>query len=76
MQTIKEVVLARLAKQGFGPAAVPCVHLGESTGETVGCPSCRGSVKLKLFACAIHGQCTTGKKVAGVACCPCAEYTE
>lgn len=47
----------------------PCLHLGEATGRTVACPSCRGSVKLKTFACALHGECTPAKKAPGVACC-------
>jgi hypothetical protein len=49
--------------------AGPCVHLGAPTGETVQCPSCRGRVELKLFACAVHGRCTQGKAAPGVACC-------
>lgn len=47
----------------------PCSHLGPATGDTVKCPSCRGHVELKLFACAVHGTCTQGKKAPGVASC-------
>ncbi len=47
----------------------PCVHLGEVTGATVVCPSCRGNVQLKLFACEVHSLCTVGKAAPGVACC-------
>ena len=51
-------------------ALLPCRHLGVGTGKTVACPSCRGKVELKLFACAIHGQCTQGpKEAAGIASC-------
>jgi hypothetical protein len=46
-----------------------CTHLGRATGATVACPSCRGTVALKLFTCAVHGQCTQAKAVAGIACC-------
>ncbi len=53
----------------------PCVHLGNPTGQTVECPTCSGSVKLKLFHCLALGSCTTTKKVEGVACCVgCSEY--
>lgn len=47
----------------------PCSKLGEATGETVGCPSCRGSVQLKTFACSARGVCTLEKEAPGVACC-------
>lgn len=53
-----------------------CGHLGGATGKTVGCVSCGGSVKLKLFACAVHGECTPEKAVTGVACCAgCPDHT-
>ena len=46
-----------------------CIHLGADTGKTVACGSCSGRVRIKLRACAIHEECTLGKKVVGVACC-------
>lgn len=46
-----------------------CPHLGAPTGETVGCKTCSGTVRLKVFGCSVHGTCTIGKKVAGVAGC-------
>jgi hypothetical protein len=52
-----------------GQAAAPCRHLGAPTGEAVACPSCRGSVELKLFACAVHGRCTPARPAPAVACC-------
>ncbi len=55
---------------------LPCIHLGEPIGETVECQSCNGTVKLKLFACAVHGKCTTAKKVDAYAACPgCKDYS-
>lgn len=69
--------MAALAVYHFNkPLRGPCAQLGKSTGATVECPTCNGKVHLKLFACAVHGQCTTGKRVAGVACCDarCGEY--
>lgn len=46
-----------------------CRFRGEATGETVGCQSCSGTVKLKLFTCDKHGDCTDSKAVPGHACC-------
>jgi hypothetical protein len=56
---------------GKGPrtAVGDCRHLGGPTGATVRCPTCRGGVELKLFACAVYGECTPGKCAPGVACC-------
>lgn len=60
MKTGKKVVAVPLA---------PCAHRGAPTGETVLCPTCRGRVALKVFACAVHGTCLTAKKVPGRWCC-------
>jgi len=50
--------------------SLPCIHLGEATGEAVLCQTCSGSVKIKTFACSIHGTCTMGKRVPDVpGCC-------
>ena len=39
------------------------------------CPSCYGRVKLKVFGCEKHGQCTIGKKLESMACCAeCPDY--
>jgi len=46
-----------------------CVHLGGPTGEKVKCPSCRGNVEVDLFRCAVHGKCSTHKKVDGAQFC-------
>lgn len=54
-----------------------CAHLGPATGGTASCPSCDGKrVELKVFGCAVHGECTMGKKADGVAgCCRgCPDY--
>jgi hypothetical protein len=49
--------------------ALPCIHLGEVTGERRLCPTCMGHVEVKLYECAIFGRCTRGKPLEGVACC-------
>lgn len=46
-----------------------CQHLGGPTGETKQCATCRGSVSIKLFSCAVHGTCSLGKPVPGVQTC-------
>jgi hypothetical protein len=53
----------------------PCRHRGAATGERVLCPTCQGKVELKLFACGLHGRCTTHKPAPGLACCgDCPDY--
>jgi hypothetical protein len=52
----------------------PCRQLGSVTGS-VECDSCAGRVHLKVFRCAIHGQCTIAREVPGVTCCThCTDY--
>jgi hypothetical protein len=47
-----------------------CSARGEPTGETVPCRTCRGEIRLKVFACSKHGRCTLGNKaVDGVHLC-------
>ncbi len=51
-----------------------CRHLGDSVREQK-CSSCRGAVRLKVFHCAIHAECTIGKQLEGVTCCiQCTDY--
>jgi hypothetical protein len=48
----------------------PCPALGAPTGETARCPTCRGVVHLKVFACGVFGACTLGTRAPGVkGCC-------
>jgi len=57
------------------PAQNPdCAHRGEESGES-DCATCKGSVKIKLFACTVHGTChRSPREVAGVkSCIGCAE---
>lgn len=55
----------------------PCQHLGEKVG-TRECESCKGKTRIKLFACAVYGQCSIAKKLDGIACCDngrCPDYS-
>lgn len=53
----------------------PCQHQGAETGETKQCGTCPGSVKVKVFGCALHGGCTLRKHVATLHCCAtCQDY--
>lgn len=55
---------------------LPCAHLGEANGQKVECPTCQGKVQIKLVACSVFGQCSTTKKLDGIACCAgCPEYS-
>jgi len=47
---------------------LPCIHRGAEVRKQE-CPSCVGSVGLSVFACAVHGECTLGKQLEGVARC-------
>jgi hypothetical protein len=52
-----------------------CTHLGAATGETQECRTCAGSVRIKLFECALHGQCTLYKPLCQIHCCQtCPDY--
>lgn len=67
---VRAQVRAQVRGAPAPPAApFPCRFRGGPTGDTVSCPTCRGRVELKVFACAVHGTCTPGKAAPGVACC-------
>jgi len=54
---------------------VACQHRKEVVGE-MECPTCRGSVQIKLFSCSIHQQCTVAKPMKELACClTCEDYS-
>jgi hypothetical protein len=54
----------------------PCVHRGPEVRQEE-CPTCRGRVRLKVFACGLHGECTVARPLAGTACCAtCPDYEE
>jgi hypothetical protein len=56
--------------QLYGPASVTakpaaprrspslCSHGKGDLGKTVACPTCNGNVRLKVFACELHGEAT------------------
>jgi SAM-dependent methyltransferase len=72
-----EPIAAPVPATNGKPATLePCVHRGIETGETVECPTCSGTVKLKVLACEVHGKCTVEKPVEGVQCCKgCPDYS-
>lgn len=50
-----------------------CSHR-HSEESTVLCPTCNGSVRVKVFGCKLHKQCTVSRSV-GLACCAtCPDY--
>jgi len=54
--------------------SVVCVHLGK-VNKKIKCNSCEGNVRIKLFDCAIHKQCTLSKDIDDIACCKsCGDY--
>jgi|AGTN01.2.fsa_nt_gi hypothetical protein len=55
-------------------APAGCVHRGEQL-RLQECPTCCGSVRVKVFACAIHGECVIEKNGLGLArCWTCPEF--
>ena len=46
-----------------------CQHRGPATGQTVPCTSCARTVRLMIYRCAAHGQCTLSRRVDPQACC-------
>lgn len=72
----QDTLLAKCRVRAPKVAPLPCVHLGPEV-RRVACESCRGSVQIKVFACAIHGECTARRYKSGGnmrACLTCAEY--
>jgi len=57
------------------PARTDSQHRGGSVREAV-CPSCQGLVRLKVFACTVHTECTLARALGTRACCAtCSDYT-
>lgn len=70
MRDFEARALARQKGHTFVPqVSEQCPYFGEPTGESIDCPTCSARVSLKVFACEVHGKCTPGRKVNGVACC-------
>jgi hypothetical protein len=60
---------------GGAKSAYRCQYLGSLDSEKE-CDSCQGKVRIKLFACAVHGQCSIGKALHGIATCSsCQDYS-
>lgn len=67
---------------GFGQHVVrapnrvqePCRHLGRELRTEV-CATCGGNVKLKVFCCSVHQECTLSSRLpALVSCHSCSDY--
>lgn len=59
---------------GSAVADTACAFLGPATGEEADCPTCNQAVRVKTFVCGLHGQCTVGKAVPGLANCRCPDF--
>ncbi len=52
----------------------PCRHLGQECRQ-VPCQTCRGSVRIKVFACALLGECVLGRVIENLTSCVlCSQY--
>ena len=57
-----------------GLARSPCRHRSAAI-DLVECPTCQGRIRLKVFACAVHGQCTSDTALPTIGCCKrCPDY--
>jgi len=64
----------RRAQTADKPRRQPCKHRTKVL-RTVQCPTCRGQVDVKVFACHLHEECSVGKQVGDRACCAtCRDY--
>src|SRR5262245_14149932 len=59
---------AHLPQRPVTPTLALCRHCGGEARRQL-CPDCPGSVQVKIFRCALHGECTHSKQLDGVACC-------
>lgn len=59
--------LSRLAGETPKPVDLSCIHRGDEL-RRVGCQTCRGSVQVKIYACAVFSECSLSAN-AGVKCC-------
>lgn len=50
------------------PVNLDCSHRGELI-DRVHCKSCRGFVRVKVYACTIHGRCTLGGEIESARSC-------
>lgn len=50
------------------PTVLDCQHRGEELRREQ-CPSCAGFVQVKVFGCAIHGECTVSKQINSIRNC-------
>jgi len=74
----------QLWEEGTGPGQnvaakraarkMPCVYKGANV-RTQNCPSCKGRVRISVFQCSVHVECTVAKNLDGIACCArCDDY--
>jgi hypothetical protein len=55
---------------GFGtPLQDDCQQRGLVELRRELCVTCKNTTLVKVFACAVHGECTLGQPLAGTACC-------
>lgn len=55
--TVRSAVYHRECDCGLGVKMGECAHIGPVVG-LIECESCAGKTSIKVFSCALHGQCT------------------
>ena len=60
--------VAKAEKIGANAVAWQCIHRGERSGLEP-CPTCKGSIKIIKYDCAVHGTCQMQQYLKGVKPC-------
>lgn len=50
------------------PLDMSCAHRGEQT-RLIQCDECVGAVRIKVYSCAVHGECSLVTRLSGVGGC-------
>lgn len=54
---------------------LPCIYLGQDTGETLPCSTCPSSVRVKVYSCKLHSRCVLGQTLPSThGCLHCSDH--
>ena len=52
-----------------------CIHRSQNHLRLKDCPTCAGSVKIKVFNCVLYKECTIQQQIDNIKCCAsCSDY--
>ena len=64
---MRKIAARKKAKQKL--KNIDCIHRDLTSHRRETCPTCKGTVQVKIFACAVFGECTIQKKIGEIATC-------